>query len=744
MTLYHPYVLTAMLVFFSFSIGHAITLYSQSSGTWGPSGTIGLFNDASNGTGTAYDGDVTSWQGSGVDIVIQSGHTIVFRHSSFTIGNLTIDIGCKLYTNDDNAFFNYILDIQGTSIIVNGKLGNGVPVDPDKADRIGIALNGGDITGSGELTIREMNWTLSSALKIVAKLNLHMYYIGTWYPYYLYTSPGLGNAPTLTISAGGQLNIYGSFAADFDLQSPYTSSTNTYDYLGKVTIEGTMTIQEGNLIMKNDNSSGQDFTIAINTGGSLILGNSILGNGGVGDPTPYAGAGKVLLNVTGTLESSATDPILYTSNRATVDMNNTGSRFILNGGTGQFLDDDVLGARYYDVELAGTGPKALEGSVSIDNALTFTSSGIELGNHDLTMTKVIPNGQTSDVFVTPGPTQFISTTGTGIVKAHVPRGGFFSPGYTTFPVGNGTYNALQIESYSLVADYLSVRVANQVLDAGTTGTPITSHVVNKTWFIEEDVVGGSNNNLTFMWSVVDQSTVFNQSKTYVSHYTNNAWDIDMQYTNGKAAASSGGFYTVSRNGVLSYSPFTVFSLPAVPLPVEWLSFRVKQQKEVILLEWKTAWEEDNKQFVIEHSSDGKNFAPIGIQKGKNNTSIEQTYQFLHTNPDQGLNYYRLKQEDFSGDFEYSDIESIFVSQAATNVKLEVYPNPVKDLLQIKFQQSPQEAAQLIIVNLMGQEVLQFNLIPGGPALDLSKLLPGQYVGLLQVASERSAFKFTKE
>ena len=45
MTLYHPYVLSAMLAIFPFSIGHAITLYAQSSGTWGPSGTIGLFNE---------------------------------------------------------------------------------------------------------------------------------------------------------------------------------------------------------------------------------------------------------------------------------------------------------------------------------------------------------------------------------------------------------------------------------------------------------------------------------------------------------------------------------------------------------------------------------------------------------------------------------------------------------------------------------------------------------------------------
>ncbi len=113
MALNNPYVLSLWLIFFSIPSSQAITLYSQSSGIWASSGgTIGLFNDAANGSGTSYDGTTTAWQGATVDIVIQAGHTIEFRHGTFIIGNLTIELGGKLFANDNSAFFNYLFKMS--------------------------------------------------------------------------------------------------------------------------------------------------------------------------------------------------------------------------------------------------------------------------------------------------------------------------------------------------------------------------------------------------------------------------------------------------------------------------------------------------------------------------------------------------------------------------------------------------------------------------------------------------------
>ncbi len=746
MTLNNPYVLSLWLTLLSISSSHAITLYSQSSGTWATfGGTTALFNDAANGSGTAYDGNTTAWQGATVDIVIQAGHTIDFRHGAFIIGSLTIELGAKLFANDNSAFFNYLLDIRGSTIHVDGKLGNGVPVDPNLADRIGLITAGGNMTGAGEITLRELQWDfLTAPLKVVTTLNMHMYYNGAWDTFYLYNSLGSGIAQTLTVGTGGHLNVYGNFAADFDLRFPNTGSSNASDFFGKLTIDGSMSIQEGNLLLKNDNSLGQNFTLAINTDGHLLVKKSILGNGGTGDPSPYPGDGIDLLDVTGTLESEALNPAQYTSTRAVINMNNAGSLMKLSGAANQLLDDDVLGGRYYNVEMAGTGPKMLEGTAAIDNSLNLNAGILELGNNDLTMTKVFASGETNNTFTNVGPTQFVETNGSGKLKAHMPAGGFLSPGYLTLPVGKTTYNPVTFQSYGFVGDFMSARVADQVLSDGTSGSPITSHSLNKTWFIEEDVTGGANLNLSLSWTIQDQSVDFNQLKTYISHYTNNAWDTDPQFAGGKQTAASGGVFTVTRNGANDFSPFTVFSLPSVPLPVEWISFEAKAIDQQVKLDWVTAWEEDNSHFVIEHSLDGKRFVPIGSVKSTGNNIQEEQYTFIHHQPSKGLNYYRLKQVDHSGEFEFSGIRSVQLSGIVQKNRLRCFPNPVQDQLTIEILSGEIPSAPIWIVNSFGQLVKKIPIRDLQQQVDISTLMPGTYQLILQNPNEIRHLNFVKK
>lgn len=749
MTLINPYALCVCLLLCTLTPTHAITLYSQSSGNWGPTaGTIGLFNDAANGTGTAYDGNTIAWQGATVDIVIQTGHTIAFQHPSFTMGNLTVEVGAKLFSNDDSNFFNYILDVRGSDIIVDGKLGNGVPLDPDKADRIGLATQGGSIVGLGDLTLRELLWNFQAApLKVVATLNMHMYYLGTWHTFYLYNQLGSGTAQELTIGTGGHLNIYGNFAADFDLKNPNTGSSNATDFAGKLIVDGTMTIQDGNLLLKNDNATGQDFTLVINKGGWLQLAGPLIGNGGSGDPAPYPGNGIDQIEVHGTLESQATDPILYTSARSIVNMNanlTPISTMMLSGDANQLLDDDVLGGRYQNVVLAGIGPKRLEGATAIDSSLIFNAGNLELGDHDLNMTKTFMSGETNNTFVNAGPSAFVETNGLGSLQAHMPAGSFFGPGYLTLPVGKSTYNAVTFQSYGLVGDFMSARVADQVLTNGSTGSPITSHVLNKTWFIEEAVPGGSSLNMTFAWTIQDQSMDFNQSKTYISHYTNNNWDTNTQYPNGQAAAASSGIFTVTRNGANSFSPFTVFSLPSSPLPVEWLAFEAQPKAGQVKLDWSTAWEEDNEHFLVEHSINGQKFETIGKVASQGSASLEQSYTFWHQRPALGLNYYRLKQVDYSGEFEYSKIISAQVEEARQKDKLLCFPNPVSQTLQVQLSTEPHPSSLLFIVNGKGQILKKTSVSGVTMQLEVSKLPPGLYTLLLQTPNENTRISFVKK
>lgn len=107
--------------------------------------------------------------------------------------------------------------------------------------------------------------------------------------------------------------------------------------------------------------------------------------------------------------------------------------------------------------------------------------------------------------------------------------------------------------------------------------------------------------------------------------------------------------------VFQYSPI---------LPVELASFTATLEKEKVLLNWKTKSESNSDRFEIERSEDGKYFEKIGEQKGAGTTLLSSEYHFADEHPANGNNYYRLKQIDFDGSFEYSSVVQVKWSKNA--------------------------------------------------------------------------------
>lgn len=113
-----------------------------------------------------------------------------------------------------------------------------------------------------------------------------------------------------------------------------------------------------------------------------------------------------------------------------------------------------------------------------------------------------------------------------------------------------------------------------------------------------------------------------------------------------------------------------------PLPIKLVSFEGKKTNEGNKLDWETKSEINNDYFEIESSEDGETFKKIGLVEGKNSPS---DYSFLDENPKKE-NYYRLKQIDFDGKFEFSKI--IFLENK-NNIETKIYPNPFVDYLKIE-------------------------------------------------------------
>jgi len=94
-------------------------------------------------------------------------------------------------------------------------------------------------------------------------------------------------------------------------------------------------------------------------------------------------------------------------------------------------------------------------------------------------------------------------------------------------------------------------------------------------------------------------------------------------------------------------------------PVSLTEFIAKATGKNADLTWKTAQEQNNAFFEVQHSTNGRSFETVGKVEGKGTTTQSQSYAFTHfeLNPSV-IHYYRLKQVDFDGKFEYSSIRSV--------------------------------------------------------------------------------------
>jgi hypothetical protein len=148
------------------------------------------------------------------------------------------------------------------------------------------------------------------------------------------------------------------------------------------------------------------------------------------------------------------------------------------------------------------------------------------------------------------------------------------------------------------------------------------------------------------------------------------------------------------------------------LPIELLSFEGTYSGNGVDLSWTTASETNNDYFTLERCGNGVNFEPIAIIDGAGNSNTTLQYQYTDSYPLSGINYYRLKQTDFSGQFSYSHIESVDVGSLLTS-ELNLYPNPNDGNFQLQINGEKNESYVLVIRDISGKEQFSRQIYASG-------------------------------
>ncbi len=188
---------------------------------------------------------------------------------------------------------------------------------------------------------------------------------------------------------------------------------------------------------------------------------------------------------------------------------------------------------------------------------------------------------------------------------------------------------------------------------------------------------------------------------------------------------------------------------SVTLPIELLQFKGSNKGDYNQLTWTTKTEINNDYFTLERSSNAFDFEALFTIKGGGNTNFALNYAEKDYDPLDGVNYYRLRQTDFNGEFHFSDV--ISVNSESNNVLqiTSLFPNPTENLINIAVFSQKTISAELYVYDLYGKCLIRkpILLTEGENKLqqDLQEFSEGIYFVTIQVPQKNKKYnaKFIK-
>lgn len=178
--------------------------------------------------------------------------------------------------------------------------------------------------------------------------------------------------------------------------------------------------------------------------------------------------------------------------------------------------------------------------------------------------------------------------------------------------------------------------------------------------------------------------------------------------------------------------------PAGEIPVELVSFNATVDKNVVDLRWITATELNNNGFDVERRSANSTYQKIAFVQGKGTATQVNGYSYSDDVKEAGIYYYRLKQIDFDGTFEYSNEIMVNVIALPGEYALaQNYPNPFNPSTSIEFVIPQAGFVNLSVFNLLGEKVAELinEVKESGnhsAVFNASKLSSGTYIYSLSV------------
>ncbi len=573
------------------------------------------------------------------------------------------------------------------------------------------------------------------------------------------------NFNTATINVGGNYSNSGTHSQTVGgfIRSSVTNVTGTYT----ITSTGSHTITGGGTITAA--------TVAVNgtvTNGGLITQNA----SGVAASNFNAG-GNFNNNGTITHSSTATSQITCDgnfTNNGTVNQggtngtssitvlgnyNNTSTHTLTSNSASQVAILAISGATISGAAtFSGSGQGSslnLEGAVQQTLNNIWSVSNMEIDNAFGTIPQVIFDNNvtinnsltlTDGVVQPSGTVVFTSAaTSTGGSAASYIDGPVQKSGNTDFifPLGDGNIWArTEISNISNADAVFNAQYFDgsygDISSIDPSSNPSLQYVSDvEYWSITENSGNNRTARVRLYWEDSIRSHIADETDLSIAKYdvslTPDAWtNVGTSYTTTLNGDNSGNIITTA-NVNFSAGPITFGSIAGTALPITLIEFKVERKVNHAFLSWSTASEINNDFFTIERKTEfDHEFQIIGKVEGAGNSTTVKKYTFADTNPEVGSNYYRLKQTDFNGDFEYFNIVVISFDE---NIEFSIFPNPSNGDFYINTF-TGDLPAELTVYNHVGQYIQTIDLNNLGSNRSLkTNLSPGLYIFQVKIGQK---------
>ncbi len=399
----------------------------------------------------------------------------------------------------------------------------------------------------------------------------------------------------------------------------------------------------------------------------------------------------------------------------------------LDGGNSSTIGDDqpslinVAINNTNNVTLINTNARITSGLDFINGHLILANNGLELSS---SATATNANG-----------TRHVVTNGTGFMA----KEGFSSA--FSFPVGRAVSDFTPAVITPSASGNFFVQVKNYSESASDEFVTIDG--VGRTWNIYSSA--GTGANIALQHNSATNGTAFDQNDAFVTQYQGLQFMTGTQQNQGvwqvgTGANASSATGTITNSTIRDRSYTTTPTTPSAngaffskssnmltPLPITLLDFAVQKHMESqSLLTWITTSELNSSHFDIETSTDGELWNKIGELKAQGTSLQSASYQFIHTKPALGINYYRLIMADRDGSTETSAVRMVeFGRKSSSITTIIVHPNPTNGNVTIH---NTSYSSQYILSDIHGKPIAIFNNIEKNKELsfDLSPYSNGVY------------------